>query len=202
MERDREATRIKIMDAVERIAVRDGFEACGVNAIAQEAGVDKVLIYRYFGGVDALLSAVVAERASWPVVQSPASATAFSAGSGLAAALIDVARDLRARPLAQQAVAWEATGHADHDIAKPVTAGRETALAALGGAMRDTHVVPPRFDLEAVGALVTAGLTALATRTSSNIPYFGLDVRQDADWRRIEKAAVTILRALLDPSDA
>jgi AcrR family transcriptional regulator len=199
MERDREATRTKIMDAAQRIAEREGFESCGVNAIAQEAGVDKVLIYRYFGGVDGLLSAVVADRAAWPKVDSPASPTA---GSGLAAALIDVARALRARPLAQQAVAWEATGHADRDIAKPITAGRESALTALGGALRQAHAMPPRFDLEAVGALVVAGLTTLATRTGSDTPYFGLDVRQDADWRRIEKAATTILRALLDPSDA
>lgn len=190
------------MDAVERLAVRDGFESCGVNAIAHEAGVDKVLIYRYFGGVDGLLSAVIAERAGWPSAHSPVATTPDSPGSGLAAALIDVARDIRARPLAQHAVAWEATLHADHDITKPITNGREAGLSALGDAMREAHAVPPRFDLEAVGALVTAGLTTLATRAGSDVPYFGLHMHQDADWRRIEKAAATILRALLDPSDA
>ncbi|HEY7896316.1 MAG TPA: helix-turn-helix domain-containing protein [Gemmatimonadaceae bacterium] len=201
MERDREATRTKILDAVERLAVRDGFESCGVNAIAQEAGVDKVLIYRYFGGVDGLLSAAIAERAAWPAAPSPA-ATPAAAGSSLAATLIQVARDIRARPLAQHAVAWEATGHTDHDITKPITVGREDGLSALGSALRDAHAVPSRFDLEAVGALVTAGLTTLATRAGSDVPYFGLDMRQDADWRRVEKAATTILRALLDSSDA
>jgi len=202
MERDREATRTKILDAVERLAVRDGFESCGVNAIAQEAGVDKVLIYRYFGGVDGLLSAAIAERAAWPAAHTPAATTPDAAGSSLAATLIQVARDIRARPLAQHAIAWEATGHADHDITKPITSGREAALSALGSALRDAHAVPFRFDLEAVGALVTAGLTTLATRAGSDVPYFGLDMRQDADWRRVEKAATTILRALLDSSDA
>ena len=202
MERDREATRTKIVDAVERLAVRDGFESCGVNAIAQEASVDKVLIYRYFGGLDGLLSATIAERAAWPATRVPAATTPNAAGSSLAATLIEIARDVRARPLAQHAVAWEATGHADHDITKPITDGREAALSALGSALRDAHAVPPRFDLEAIGALVTAGLTTLATRAASDVPYFGLDLGQDADWRRVEKAATTILRALLDSSDA
>jgi len=42
----------------------------------------------------------------------------------------------------------------------------------------------------------------LAARPDHDVPFFGLDVQRDADWRRIEKAAGTILRALLDPSDA
>ena len=200
MERDRETTRAKLMDAVERIAIRDGFDACGVNAIAQEAGVDKVLIYRYFGGVDGLLSSVIAERGAWPKAGSLGDGAA--AGSALSSALIDQARDIRARPLAQHAVAWEATGHADHDITRPISEQREAQLTALAAALRARHAVPARFDVEAVGALVTAGLTMLAARTDHGVPFFGLDVARDADWRRIEKAAGTILRALLDPSDA
>lgn len=188
------------MDAVERIAIRDGLDACGVNAIAHEAGVDKVLIYRYFGGVDGLVSNVIAERAAWPSA-APLGDSA-SAGSALSSALIDQARDIRARPLAQHAVAWEAAGHADRDITRPISQGREAQLSALATALRARHPVPARFDLEAVGALVTAGLTMLAARTDHDVPFFGLDVEHDADWRRIEKAAGTILRALLDPSDA
>lgn len=200
MDRDREATRNKLMDAVERIAIRDGFEACGVNAIAQDAGVDKVLIYRYFGGVDGLISTVIAERAAWPKAAPLPDGT--SPGSALSSALIDQARAIRARPLAQHAIAWEASGHADHDIARPISEGREAQLSALAAALRERHAVPARFDLEAIGALVAAGLTMLAARTDHHVPFFGLDLERDADWRRIEKAAGTILRALLDPSDA
>jgi len=190
------------MDAVERIAVRDGFESCGVNAIAQEAGVDKVLIYRYFGGVDGLLSTVIAERAGWPAAGTDGLSPEVPTGSALAAALIEQARDIRHRPLAQHVVAWEATGHADGDVTRLIAQGREEQLSRIATALRDRHAVPARFDLQAVGALVVAGLTALATRTGDGVPFFGLDVQGDADWRRIEKAAALILRALLDPSDA
>ncbi|HRW79035.1 MAG TPA: helix-turn-helix domain-containing protein, partial [Candidatus Sabulitectum sp.] len=55
--RDSEKTREAIMDALERILTREGFTGVGVNALAREAGVDKVLIYRYFGSLEGLLAA-------------------------------------------------------------------------------------------------------------------------------------------------
>ncbi|MBK7457943.1 MAG: helix-turn-helix transcriptional regulator [Betaproteobacteria bacterium] len=47
---------------------RDGFGAVGVNAIARQAGVDKVLIYRYFDGLPALLRAWGESGRFWPRV--------------------------------------------------------------------------------------------------------------------------------------
>ena len=60
--RDREATKARILGAVGDVLARDGFGGVGVNAIAKEAGVDKVLIYRYFGGLPELLRDLGRER--------------------------------------------------------------------------------------------------------------------------------------------
>ncbi len=49
--RDKGATRQRLLEAVGTLLSRDGFGALGVNAVAREAGVDKVLIYRYYGGM-------------------------------------------------------------------------------------------------------------------------------------------------------
>jgi AcrR family transcriptional regulator len=46
-----------LVRAVGTLLARDGFTALGVNAVAKEASVDKVLIYRYFGGMPELLGA-------------------------------------------------------------------------------------------------------------------------------------------------
>ena len=54
--KDRELTQQKILQAVDNIIANDGFERLGVNAIAQKAGVSKMLIYRYFGGLDDLIA--------------------------------------------------------------------------------------------------------------------------------------------------
>ena len=55
--RDREATRARLIAAVGNLLAREGFKGLGVNAVAREAGVDKVLIYRYFGGLPELIVA-------------------------------------------------------------------------------------------------------------------------------------------------
>lgn len=52
---NREATKKKILDAVGSLIIKDGIDSLGINAIAREAGVDKVLIYRYFENLDKLL---------------------------------------------------------------------------------------------------------------------------------------------------
>ena len=53
------------LGAVGDVLARDGFTAIGVNAIAKQAGVDKVLIYRYFGGLPELLQTWGASGRFW-----------------------------------------------------------------------------------------------------------------------------------------
>ncbi|NJM35085.1 MAG: helix-turn-helix transcriptional regulator [Rhodomicrobium sp.] len=48
--RNRSETEARILAAAERLIARDGFTGFGVNALAAEAGYDKKLIARYFGG--------------------------------------------------------------------------------------------------------------------------------------------------------
>jgi AcrR family transcriptional regulator len=48
-ERDREATEKRLLDTIGKMIAEDGFEKIGINAIATQSGVSKILIYRYFG---------------------------------------------------------------------------------------------------------------------------------------------------------
>lgn len=66
MPRNRQLTAARIRGAARELLRNEGFAAWGVNRIAREAGVDKVLLYRYFDSLDGLLAAVVAETAFWP----------------------------------------------------------------------------------------------------------------------------------------
>lgn len=63
--KDRELTEKIILEAVGSIIENDGFEKLGVNAIAQRAGVSKVLIYRYFGGIDELIAQYLLQKDYW-----------------------------------------------------------------------------------------------------------------------------------------
>ncbi|MDR3625256.1 MAG: TetR/AcrR family transcriptional regulator, partial [Ignavibacteriaceae bacterium] len=60
--RNKEETKQKLLDAVSKIILRDGFKSVGINTIAKEAGVDKVLIYRYFGSLEGLLKIYISQK--------------------------------------------------------------------------------------------------------------------------------------------
>lgn len=47
----------QLIEAVSTIIREEGFSKIGINQIAKTAGCDKVLIYRYFGGLEGLVTA-------------------------------------------------------------------------------------------------------------------------------------------------
>ena len=47
----------RLIKAVSTVIEEDGFDKVGINHVARTAGCDKVLIYRYFGGLEGLLTA-------------------------------------------------------------------------------------------------------------------------------------------------
>lgn len=64
LKRSRPNTEIKFQDAVLELVAKEGCVALGINVVAQKAGADKVLLYRYFGDLNGLLQRV-AESRSW-----------------------------------------------------------------------------------------------------------------------------------------
>jgi AcrR family transcriptional regulator len=65
MPKDKESTKKKLIAAVGDIFRTEGYHGLGVNKVARMAGVDKKLIYRYFGNIDGLIEAYVVETDYW-----------------------------------------------------------------------------------------------------------------------------------------
>jgi AcrR family transcriptional regulator len=59
-ERDRERRQEAILDAAERVFLRDGYDASTMESVAREAEVSKGTVYLYFEGKDALHGAIAA----------------------------------------------------------------------------------------------------------------------------------------------
>ncbi|MGN0032369.1 MAG: TetR/AcrR family transcriptional regulator [Candidatus Limimorpha sp.] len=70
MKKNRERTEKKIIDAAITIIDREGFEFLGINAVAKEAQVSKVLIYRYFTSLEGLISKVISANDFWADIPS------------------------------------------------------------------------------------------------------------------------------------
>ncbi|WP_420149910.1 TetR/AcrR family transcriptional regulator [Spirosoma sp.] len=56
--RNKEKTIVKILQAAGDAIARGGVSKAGVNAIAKQAGINKVLLYRYFNGWNGLIEAL------------------------------------------------------------------------------------------------------------------------------------------------
>lgn len=63
--KDKAQTMHKLLLAFDKILTEEGFQSLGINKIAKTAGVSKVLIYRYFGDFDGLLTAYLEQKAFW-----------------------------------------------------------------------------------------------------------------------------------------
>jgi AcrR family transcriptional regulator len=63
--KNKEETKRKLVDAVAEIFRKEGYAGLGVNKVAKIAGVDKKLIYRYFGGFEQLVESYVVETDYW-----------------------------------------------------------------------------------------------------------------------------------------
>ena len=198
--RDRAATEARLLAAVGAVLARDGFGAVGVNAVAREAGVDKVLIYRYFGGLAELLAAWGRSGQFWPRVDEllGADAKAF-----LALPLADrytrffehFVDGLRARPLTLEILAAEIVER--NELTAILETEREAwgeqASRLLGGKEFER-----RPELQGLTLLLVAGVQYLVVRSRSIRIFGGIDIRSDAGWRAL-KASVRELAAKLFP---
>jgi AcrR family transcriptional regulator len=197
--KDAAATRERILDALGKLLARHGFAGVGVNAIAREARVDKVLIYRYFGGLPELLQAFAERSHFFPSQDDSPGVPAAGAGGPSAAdfavtMLREMARTLRARPVTQAVMRWELS--ASNPLTKMLGDARERRGVEMLAAF-PRQSVPPDVDLEATAAVLSAGLIYLVLRSNGTTGWNGVPIQTQAGWDRIERAVEKLVRAVL-----
>ncbi|BDU74155.1 TetR/AcrR family transcriptional regulator [Mesoterricola silvestris] len=198
--RDAAATRKRILAAVGTLLSREGFGALGVNAVAREAGVDKVLIYRYFGGIDQLTEAWASEMDFWPSVEEIVGDSPEPEPAALAAGmLIRHLQALRKRPLTLEVMAWEAVER--HPLTRVLDRVREARSGQLMEALPE-HLRGRGGDLPAVSALLGAGLQHLLLRARTVERYNGVPLGSPEGWERIEAAVHALCEGLLGRTES
>ena len=197
--RDKQITSRRLISAVGSLLAKKGFKGIGVNAVAREAGVDKVLIYRYFGGLEGLIAAFGKEGDFWP------SALELAGGdlqkfsqmplderlSIFASNFID---SLRKRPLTQAIMAWEIIE--PNGLTEKLERIREQSIIEFFQMffMKDQL----QIDLQAMVMLIGAAISYLVIRSKHIDLFGGLDLGSDQGWKRIEKAIETISHGVLN----
>jgi AcrR family transcriptional regulator len=188
--RDREATKARILGAVGIVLARDGFAALGVNAVAKEAGVDKVLIYRYFGGLAELIGEWGASGRFWPRVDDllgakPKQFLALPAPERYARFFEHFIDALRERPLTIEILAAEIVDR--NELTAVLESERERwgeqASVLLGGKEFER-----RPELRGLTLLLIAGVQYLLVRSRTIRVFGAVDVRSDAGWAELKAA--------------
>ena len=196
MARDKAETKARILGAVGKLLAKSGFRELGINAIAREAGVDKVLIYRYFDGLPSLLQTFGKESNYWPSVEDLVGDEAMLADSledWMVRLLIRLLHELKERPLTQEIMRWELLegNELTRELAK---VREETAIASLSF-LEKKHTFPSHKDIPAISAILVAGFVYLVLRSKASSTFLGVDLKSSAGWLRIEEAAASMIQA-------
>jgi AcrR family transcriptional regulator len=199
--RDRSATEERILAAVGEVLARDGFGAIGVNAIAREAGVDKVLIYRYFGGLPELLRAWGASGRFWPSLDEllgddPQAVLRRPLAERYALFFDHFIDALRERPLTLEILAAEIVER--NELTAILEDEREQwgaeAETLLGG-----DEFKRRPHLRGITLLWVAGVQYLLVRARKIRVFGGIDLGSDAGWALFKASLRESAQLLLAP---
>ncbi|MCG8684627.1 MAG: TetR/AcrR family transcriptional regulator [Desulfobacterales bacterium] len=196
--RDKNITSQRLVSAVGSLLAREGFKGIGVNAVAREAGVDKKLIYRYFGGLSGLIEAFGKEGDFWPSILELAGGDlkAFSQlklEDRLSAFSRNFIYALRRRPLTLAIMAWEVMEA--NELTRELEAVREEGILAFFKMF--FPVDESVQDLQAVVMLVGAAVSYLLIRSGHIDVYGGIGLDTDEDWERIASSIDLIIKGVM-----
>jgi AcrR family transcriptional regulator len=184
--RDRKATEETIVNAFESVLLRDGVAGLGVNAIAQEAGVNKVLIYRYFKDLPGLARHWSSNSSFWPsemelIGNDPEGFAKLTVRDRVKQVLCNYIDAIRARPRTIEMLAGELLSPSEITLALSdgmVGPGKGVS-SFVQLEMADEYIDDKVWKL----IFMVNALTAyMAIRERTNPSYMGFDMTEDESW--------------------
>jgi AcrR family transcriptional regulator len=201
MARNKEETKSRILRAVGKLLAESGFNSLGINAIAKEAGVDKVLIYRYFTDLPTLLQTFGREGGYLSeTVIAPEVENAESLAEGLVRWLMFFQKELEDRPITQEIMRWELTEK--NDLIKELIDIRRQVSVERLQFLSDKFGLPPDKDVVAIVSVLGAAIVYLQLRSKISPAFAGLDFSTTEGWARIDATITTIIHAVMADADS
>jgi len=197
--RDKDATKARLIDAVGLLLASEGFGTLGVNAVASQAGVDKVLIYRYFGGMPGLLAAFGTSADFWPSIEEVLGDEQWETlpmGERWAAGLIRYAQALRKRPITQEILAWELIEQ--NELCQILRDSRAQWFEELMTHFPDDQDETDA-DLVATILLIVGAIHYFVVAGRLQTEFSGLPIATDSQWTEINAVIESICAKTLEP---
>jgi AcrR family transcriptional regulator len=198
MSRNKTQTMKKILDAVGQVLSQSGAKNLGVNAIARRADVDKALIYRYFGSLEELLLAYAKEASLWPdiaelVGESGHISRTSNTKSILNDFLLNQLKEIRRRKVTQEIMRAEL--FTENALTRSLSDTREKQKSDLLNKLSMTKSGLLDKDIEALLALINAGVSYMVLRSKFSDKHMGIDLHSNFGWKRLEKLASDLVSA-------
>ncbi|WP_375444917.1 TetR/AcrR family transcriptional regulator [uncultured Fibrella sp.] len=197
MVRDRLKTEQRLIDAVNELITEGGFDNVRINRLAQRAGVNKILIYRYFGNLDGLIKAYYEKYK--PIVSAPLIDLTQLEGATIdeffticGDYILAEFRLLRANPQAQEMMRNNLMGGRP-GTAYPVASQKEERLRImieqLGKLIQSNYG-------RSFAAIIVSGMTMLTFMAHDKRTTMGIDIDSKEGWDEIEEAIRRIFYAV------
>ena len=193
--RSRLLTEQRILDAVGQILLEKGYPAVGVNQIARQAGCDKVLIYRYFGGLDELLLAFAETTELWwevdeIITESAEECAAVALPDYLETLLNRYVEALETRPLALEIMAWEMSEQ--NSLTDALAHRRSERGMKLVKRIRE-YYANPNIDIGGILGVFGAAINYLVIRTRKQSRQYKTE-----EWWRLQQTINRLLQSHAD----
>ncbi|MCK5040979.1 MAG: TetR/AcrR family transcriptional regulator [Sphingomonadales bacterium] len=191
--RSKEATKTKILDAAKVILARDGFEGLKINNLADEAGVGKPLIYRYFSGLDGVVAALAQNAVA---NDKDGGQNIFDINAGevdgdvLLRDLLAGGRGLASNRLSRDLLLWSLASDDAPDIAVLGSDGGD--LPEVGGA-DGTDGTDADVDRQATYAILKAAIAFVVLYRDRHDSWAGLPIKTPNNMARMERALAKIV---------
>lgn len=196
--RNKERSKEKFLDAVGEILETKGYTGLKINDIAAKAGVDKKMIYTYFGGTDQLIDEYIHSLDFWSNVTNEAAPEITDGGQEFSKQMLTQQFDyVASNKNLQKILLW---GVAEkRNALKRIADDRE-----LSGELLFTRITDPYFtenaeEYRAIMAILISGIYYLNMYKGMNADTFcGIDLTKETGTDIIKKALEKLIDLVYD----
>jgi len=191
--RNTERSKEKFLSAVAKILKTKGYAGLKINDIAKVAGVDKKMIYTYFGGLDGLIDEYIRNQDFWSNVHADMASEPMDDGGKAFTKEVFLSQFdyLSKNKELQKVLLWRLSE--ERKSLRKLTDEQEENGEVLFSQITDPHFGEHAEKFRAVSAVLVAGMYYLNMYAEHNGSVFsGIDLKTD-DGRKAIKDAVSFL---------
>jgi AcrR family transcriptional regulator len=190
--RNKERTKENVIAALGKILKKDGFSGLNISRVAEEAKVDRRLIYDYFGGLEGLVKEYLNRNDYWNIdaedIGEIVESSKVDSGKALAYSVLENQFDsLINNEEMRRVITWGLSEKLP--ILKELDLKRENIGDQILSGVIDGHFIDKDKNFRAMYAILMGGVYYLTLHAKmQENPFCGIDLQQDSGREEIKKA--------------